>query len=253
MKRRQKAWVFVSHSTRDLSEIRKIRNETELQGGEPLLFFLKCVSDSDELDILLKREIEARRYFLLCDSAAASASKWVQDEVRHVASLPGKRCESLRVNAPWRDQQLAIARLLREATIYACYARSDRHIVDPLLARLAPQEFGILEPFHPEASGPPLREELRDAIERSGYFLDFLSEASLGSRWCRFEARHFLDLNSNGSRYIPVILEPGLNLESVPEARDALAINFVERNVEAFIAQLERILYPEKPRREGRE
>lgn len=71
MRRLQNAWIFVSHSTLDITEVRRIRNEVELQGGEPLLFFLKSISDNDELDGLLKREIEARRYFLLCDSPAA--------------------------------------------------------------------------------------------------------------------------------------------------------------------------------------
>jgi hypothetical protein len=250
MKRRQRAWVFVSHSTQDINEIRKIRNEIELQGGDPLLFFLKCISDSTELDDLLKREIEARRYFLLCDSTAASASKWVQGEVRHVSSLRGKRCESLKVSDPWTDQQLAIERLLREATIFACYAHSDWHIVGPLLTRLSTQEFGIVEPGDPDGARPQLGEELHDAIDSSGYFLDFLSPASLNSRWCRYEARHFLDRNPDDSRYIPVILGPVESQALPPYAHNRTRINFVERNVEAFISELKQILYPEDSVRE---
>jgi hypothetical protein len=41
------AWIFVSHSHRDLEKVREIRNELERRGHNPLLFFLKCLSDDD--------------------------------------------------------------------------------------------------------------------------------------------------------------------------------------------------------------
>jgi len=72
MKRVSKAWIFVSHSSRDLEKVRRVRNAIEAAGGEPILFFLKCLSDHDEIDELIKREIEARNFFLLCDSSNAS-------------------------------------------------------------------------------------------------------------------------------------------------------------------------------------
>ena len=42
----QGAWIFVSHSHRDLEKVREIRNELERRGCNPLLFFLKCL-DAD--------------------------------------------------------------------------------------------------------------------------------------------------------------------------------------------------------------
>jgi len=35
------AWIFVSHSHRDLEKVRRIRNELERLGHNPLLFFRK--------------------------------------------------------------------------------------------------------------------------------------------------------------------------------------------------------------------
>ncbi len=65
MKKPEGAWIFVSHSNKDIEEVREIRNHLERRGHNPLLFFLKCIEDAEELRVLLKREIEARQIFLL--------------------------------------------------------------------------------------------------------------------------------------------------------------------------------------------
>ena len=67
MKRISQAWIFVSHSTRDLERVRLVRNAIEAANGEPIRFFLKCLSEHDEIDELIEREIRARNFFLLCD------------------------------------------------------------------------------------------------------------------------------------------------------------------------------------------
>jgi hypothetical protein len=77
MKQTSRAWIFVSHSKQDLAKVRQARDALEKAGAEPILFFLKCLSDHDEVDGLIKREIDARYFFLLCDSANAKKSKWV--------------------------------------------------------------------------------------------------------------------------------------------------------------------------------
>lgn len=243
MRRLQNAWIFVSHSTLDITEVRRIRNEVELQGGEPLLFFLKSISDNDELDGLLKREIEARRYFLLCDSPAASASKWVQEEVAHVTSLRGKRFETLDLADLWQNQVDVIQRLLRKATLFPCYAMADKKIVDPLLASLKSQEFSLFDAFDRPGPAEDLAQVINQAIDDSGCLLDFLSRASIESRWCRIEAQYFLEKTDAFLRYIPVILEPDLLLHQVQGARERVASSYIDRDVDDFAQRLEAVLY----------
>jgi hypothetical protein len=91
-----RAWIFVSHSVHDVDGVRRLRNELESRGAEPLLFFLKALYDDEELRILLRREIDARHYLLLCDSAAARESRWVREEQEYVRSLSGRRVATLR-------------------------------------------------------------------------------------------------------------------------------------------------------------
>ena len=66
-------WVFVSHSTKDFEKVRLVRNVLEDSGFRPILFYLKCMEDEEEINDLLKREIDARRRLILCDSPNAHA------------------------------------------------------------------------------------------------------------------------------------------------------------------------------------
>ena len=79
-------WVFVSHSTKDFERVRLVRNALEDSGFRPILFYLKCLENETEVNDLVKREIEARKRFILCDSPNAQASKFVQSEVDYIRS-----------------------------------------------------------------------------------------------------------------------------------------------------------------------
>ena len=79
-------WVFISHSTKDFERVRLVRNALEDSGFRPILFYLKCLENENEVNDLLKREIDARKRFILCDSPNAQASKFVQSEVDYIRS-----------------------------------------------------------------------------------------------------------------------------------------------------------------------
>src|SRR5687768_15897528 len=84
------AWIFPSHSTKDFVKVAGLRNGLESQGHRPLMFFLKCLGDDCEIDSLIRREIDARTWFILCQSANAKLSRWVQSEVSYVKELAKK-------------------------------------------------------------------------------------------------------------------------------------------------------------------
>ena len=43
-------WVFLSHSKKDYEKVREVRNLLEEQNFRPLMFFLKCLNDDEEID-----------------------------------------------------------------------------------------------------------------------------------------------------------------------------------------------------------
>lgn len=79
-------WIFLSHSNEDYEKVRMVRNMLEDQELRPIMFFLKCLNDDDEIDELIKREIDCRTRFILCDSENARKSKWVQREIEYIKS-----------------------------------------------------------------------------------------------------------------------------------------------------------------------
>lgn len=79
-------WVFLSHSNKDYDKVKEVRNMLENMSFRPIMFYMLCLSDNDEVDNLIKREIDARTRFIYCDSENARESKWVQTELEYIRS-----------------------------------------------------------------------------------------------------------------------------------------------------------------------
>lgn len=87
-------WMFLFHSHNDYDKFIQVRNLHEKRKFKPLMFFLKCLENDTEIDSLIKREIDCRFRFILCDSANAQASKWVQEEIRYIKEENHRYCET---------------------------------------------------------------------------------------------------------------------------------------------------------------
>jgi TIR domain len=143
------SWIFVSHSNKDFHAVRMLRNALEERGHFPLLFFLKSVSDEAELDSLLRREIEARDFFLLCDSENARSSRYVQEEVGFIKSLGTKVYETVDVSADWDLQLAKIEELSRRATVFLSFVGEDSGVAEQIAAGLEARDFKVLN-LHPD-------------------------------------------------------------------------------------------------------
>ncbi len=177
------AWIFVSHSHRDLQAVRRVRDALESKGHQPLLFFLKCLDDDSEIDDLIRREIEARQFFLLCDSANARDSNWVQQEVRLIKELAGKVSLTVDLAGPWQDQLGAIDELSRRATVYLSYVRENGRLVRRIAEALRERDYRILVDVQPELGlGGDWVAAATSAVDDAlahGYVVVFLSPEAL--------------------------------------------------------------------------
>jgi hypothetical protein len=119
-------WVFVSHASADLPKVREVRNFMEERGAGPLLFHLRSLTSPEKFWPLIKQEIEARNFFLLCDSEAARASRWVQREREAVAKIG--RTRPIRVGRVSLDADEidfpSIARYLLNLSVYVVHPSS---------------------------------------------------------------------------------------------------------------------------------
>ena len=209
------AWVFVSHSNTDIVGVRAVRDELERMGHYPLLFFLKCVRADDELDGLIKREIEARNFFLLCDSSSARESEWVQREVEHIKSLPHRVWRRVDLEADALAQLGVIRDLSANATVFILYARVDSTTVAPIREALVTAEYRV---WSDDSMSPWLRwrEQMAGGISQAiddGFVIVFITPEALSSEWVRHEIDLALDLAARNpkakGRIVPVLLRGG--------------------------------------------
>jgi len=187
------AWVFLSHSHNDINEIRRVRDRLEAKGHNPLLFFLKCLGDDSELDDLIRREIEARKFFLLCDSPNAQSSLWVQHEVQLIKSMKGKVYRSIDLGSPWEDQVDAIDDLSRRATVFMGYAHRDHAITEPIVRKLRALDYHVTDLL--VRPGQDVWESICEAIDTAlaiGTVVFLLSPWSMERGWVFKEALYAL-------------------------------------------------------------
>ena len=110
-------WVFLSHSNKDFEILRWVRDRLEELHFRPLLFFLKCLEDDNEIIELIKREIEARERFILCRSKYTEDSEWVKQEVAYIEFLK-RPYEIIDLDASEQAIEDDIMRFNRRSTLY---------------------------------------------------------------------------------------------------------------------------------------
>jgi hypothetical protein len=224
-------WIFVSHSHLDLDKVRQIRNFLEAEGHKPLLFFLKCLADQDaRLPILIREEIMARTWFILCKSEHAEVSQWVRDEVAIVVSR--KRPQTyvtVDLAKDFEPDQDGVPKfaarlrpLLKRATVFLSYARSDAEIARQIHDALVGEDYRA---FMDIASLPrdtrwegPLHTALDEAL-RHGFVLLLLSPDYLASEYCERERKQAFALLASRpwSNLVPVIVrEPAAVQAQLP-------------------------------------
>lgn len=185
MIQRQDGWLFLSHSDKDFELVRQIRNTLEEHGFRPILFFLKCISEDDELDNLIKREIAARRWFVFVDSENSRASKWAQDERAH-AEMLRKNIHTIDASQDYLPQ---LMEFMKRTTVFLSYSYRDREIAAQIRNELIANDFQIWWDDGVPA-GAPWPEQIASHIETAGFCLLLISQNSLQSKSVREEINY---------------------------------------------------------------
>ena len=195
-------WVFLSHSNKDYELVREVRNKMEEQGMRPLMFFLKCLDDEPEIFDLLKREIDVRPRFILCDSKNAQASEWVQKEVEYIKS---KNRQYLTIDLS-KPESFAekVSEMKRRSQVFLSYASSDKNIANRISKVLQKNGFCVYDCQNLNA-GTNLREQIEGPIRyvcENGYFVPILTDSYKGSGWGQMELEYAIQYEG---RILPFI------------------------------------------------
>lgn len=130
-------WIFLSHSSADFEKVRLIRNYLEEKKCRPLMFYLKCLNSEEETFELIKREIDVRTRFVVCDSDNARVSKWVRKEIEYITEKEPKRSYlKLDLKKPFDELMDDIDLYVLKTCVYVSYRPKDLDIIRQVKKRL---------------------------------------------------------------------------------------------------------------------
>jgi hypothetical protein len=203
------AWIFVSHASDDLVQVRAVRNYLEEKGAAPLLFHLLALKEPEQFWPIIEKEIEARNFFLYCESEIARTREWVQREraaVDAVAKIRPVRIGAIRVDGPELDLA-GLDAFLAKVRVFPSFSRRDKEPVRTYLDALEDAGFQVFDDLS-LAAGADWQNEIRKELElaaRDGWIVVFLSHSSVNSPWVQSELSMAQTL---GAKLIVVAMEP---------------------------------------------
>ncbi len=198
--------VFISHSHYDIPVVREIRNRFEQLGFEPLVFYLKCLNDSSEIESLIKREIDEREWFVFVDSENSRRSAWVKSECEYISGLKGKKIFT--VNAD-KDINQQVDRIARQLQVYISFAARDMAVAETLKQYLIKRELRAIISVDELRVGVDFATTVREGINTaaaSGFMLLIVTENTPASAVICHEIKQ---MKKQGGIIIPVYFNGG--------------------------------------------
>ena len=213
-----KQYFFISHSHRDIEKVRIVRNIIEETFFyEPILFFLKCLSDNTELTDLLKREINERIWFVYCKSENAEKSKYVQFEREYIKQIinGGKKIHLVEVDIDkydvW-DENCAnyirnqIEYKIRKTQLFLSYTRKDNMVATALKNILKEHSFTVFDENEMTAGSlfeQKIKSQIKSSSYKNGAILQLISSDYFNSQFAIEESKY---AHLQGACIIPVVL-----------------------------------------------
>lgn len=205
-------WIFLSHYSQDIEKIRMIRNEFERLGHNPLAFHLRCLNaDTEagkkELDSLIKREIDAREWFVFCENPNMH-SKWVDMEQAYIIDSGKEMVWSIDMTLDIEEILSKVRQICKDIEVYISYVRADKIAADLLAELLIDKDYSVWTADSRLKPEDNFAEVIGSAIARcayQGFFIILISESSIKSKWLESELALAIN-NTGGETIIPIML-----------------------------------------------
>ena len=203
-------WIFLTHYSQDIKKVRMIRNEFERLGHNPLAFHLKCLNadtaeGKKELDSLIKREIDARQWFIFCDNPNYY-SEWVDMEKAYVIDQRKEFIWKIDMTADIETILNKVRKICMDIEVYISCAYCDREKIQPLIKALSDRDYSVWTPESKLQAGDTFANQISTAINRctyKGFYIIVISEESLKSS---FVADELAFASSQGAWIVPVVI-----------------------------------------------
>ena len=193
--------VFLSHSSKDIEKVRKIRNILESLEYEPLLFYLKCLDDDNKtLEEFIEKEIEARNCFIYCKSENSEKSIWVQKELEYIRNFDSKRLFTINIDKPLQQTLVqllqSITGIIKKNRVFiACsHADPDKTFGDLIENILYQNGYDVIRFKTLDTREYTIHKEYLNEV---GIFVPIISYRFLASMYCKSELETALFLAEN--------------------------------------------------------
>ena len=203
-------WIFLSHSSKDIEKIRMIRNEFENCGQNPLAFHLKCMSTDtkqkkEELLNLIHREIDARDWFVYCESNNAKNSEYVQDERNYIQQSGKDKIWTIDLSKSDEEIKKRVHEISKDLEVFISYAHSDINFAYALADALAEKDYSVWTDRN-LSDNSNWQEQIANSISNAashGFVIAIISQNTIKSAFCLKELTFALSKNSE---IIPIML-----------------------------------------------
>ena len=223
-------WIFLSHSNKDFAKVRLIRNYLEERSCRPLMFYLKCLSNDDEIDDLIKREIDCRTRFIICDSENSQASKWVQSEVKYIKSQQ-RSYETIDLSKSEDEIKAQLDKLVKSTQIFLSYSRNDYELVNAVYSHICKYDIRCFFDAESLTSGN-YQNQISHAIDFAkdfGFVVFFASKYSLSAHFVVSELQYSM---KKGAKILILLLDEYAKVhykELFPQAQDIPEDDLIDR------------------------
>lgn len=242
--------IFISHSSKDLTIARAVRNLLEDRGHHVLLLGLLQELHDEDIYALLEREIIAREWLVLIDSPNSQNSKWVQFEMKkarqykkivHLVS-----CKRFSASTRYEYEQAllkCINAFSRSLRVLLSHSRRDTQVALQLAIQLRNAGYEVWTLEAEVSAGDDWQKSIKQGIAKTleqGVYIPILSQSAIKNTYLRYEIEYAV--SQTDTFIIPVLLEdiwitqmpkslvgfryselgPDINIKSVDDLLDIL-------------------------------
>jgi len=204
-------WIFLSHSSHDIEKVRMVRNEFERLGHNPLAFHLKCLSTATEegrreLDSLIKREIDAREWFVFCESPDAAKSPYVKQEQDYILKSGKDKVWKIDMTADNDTILNQVRKISEDLEVFISYSHKDHLLIQPLVDEFVKKDYSVFYDDNFIKPGESFAESIESKItrcSRNGFHIIVITKASLESQYVQKEVSF---AREQGAWIVPIVV-----------------------------------------------
>lgn len=204
-------WIFLSHASKDIELVRRVRNEFEKYRQNPLAFHLRCLDEEyprkeEELWDLIYRKIDAREWFVYCKSPEAENSDNVLRERQYIERSGKNKIWMLDMTEEWDAIATKIHKICADLEVFISYAHQDHQVAAVLQRVLIDKDYSVWTPDDNMNIGDDCGVQIGNAISRcaeQGFYVLLISENSLKSQFVEKELEY---ATSQGAWIIPIVI-----------------------------------------------